>query len=180
MMGIALVYQGKDFNSTNPADLKAAADLLVAAKRTKNCMGFKPGVGGKNDVVAGTAVAAIVYNGDAIQSVTEEPDKLGFVIPNEGSEIWYDSMCIPGKAPNPDAAHKWINWILEPEVGAELSNYNQYATPNQAAEAFITPEDLKNPGIYPTPAIMKKLHFTKDLGKENRIMDEAWTRAKSH
>ena len=180
MMGIALVYQGKDFNSTKPADLKAAADLLVTVKRTKNCMGFKPGVGGKNDVVAGIAVAAIVYNGDAIQSVTEEPDKLGFIIPSEGSEIWYDSMCIPSKAPNPDAAHKWINWLLEPEVGAELSNYNQYATPNAAAEAFITPEDLENPGIYPTPAIMKKLHFTKDLGKENRIMDEAWTRAKSH
>jgi spermidine/putrescine transport system substrate-binding protein len=53
MMGIALVYQGKDFNSTNPKELKAAADLLVATKRTKNCMGFKPGVGGKNDVVAG-------------------------------------------------------------------------------------------------------------------------------
>ena len=88
--------------------------------------------------------------------------------------------CIPSKAPHPDAAHKWINWILEPEVGAELSNYNQFATPNAAAEAFITPEDLENPGIYPTPAIMKKLHFTKDLGKENRIMDEAWTRAKSH
>jgi spermidine/putrescine transport system substrate-binding protein len=180
MMGIALVYQGKDFNSTAPMELKAAADLLVTTKRTKNCMGFKPGVGGKNDVVAGTAVAAIVYNGDAIQSVTEEPEKLGFVIPKEGSEIWYDSMCIPAKAPNPSAAHKWINWILDPQVGAELSNYNQYATPNQAAEPYITPEDLKNPGIYPTPEIMQKLNFTKDLGKDNRIMDEAWTRAKSH
>jgi spermidine/putrescine transport system substrate-binding protein len=179
MMGIALVYLGKDFNSTRPADLKAASDLLVTTKRTKNCMGFKSGVGGKNDVVAGTAVAAIVYNGDAIQSVTEDPEKLAFTIPQEGSEIWLDSMCIPAKAPNPDAAHKWINWILEPEVGAELSNYNQYATPNAAAEAFITPEDLKNPGIYPTPQIMESLHFTKDLGKDNRIMDEAWTRAKT-
>ncbi len=180
MMGISLVYQGKDFNSTNPNDLKAAADLLATTKRTKNCLGFKSGVGGKNDVVAGMAVAAIVYNGDAIQSVTEDPDKLGFLIPEEGSEIWFDSMCIPIKAPNPDAAHKWINWILDPEVGAQLSNYNQYATPNAASEPFITPEDLKNPGIYPTPEIMKKLHFTKFLGKDNRIMDEAWTRAKSH
>jgi spermidine/putrescine transport system substrate-binding protein len=180
MMGIALVYLGKDFNSTQPQDLKAAADLLAATKRTQNCMGFKSGVGGKNEVVAGTAVAAIVYNGDAIQSVTEAPDKLGFTVPAEGSEIWVDSMCIPARAPNADAAHKWINWILEAKVGAELSNYNQYATPNAAAEPFITPEDLKNPGIYPTEEIMKKLHFTKDLGKDNRIMDEAWTRAKSH
>ena len=179
MMGIALLYQGKDFNSTDPMDLKAAADLLVATKRTKNCLGFKSGVGGKNDVVAGTAVAAIVYNGDAIQSVSEDPEHLAFVIPKEGSEIWLDSMCIPSGAPNPEAAHQWINWILEPEVGAELSNYNQYATPNAAAEAFIAPEDLENTGIYPTPEIMRTLHFTKDLGKDNRIMDEAWTRAKS-
>ncbi len=180
MMGIVLVYQGYDFNSTVPKELKAAADLLVTTKRTDKCMGFKPGVGGKNDVVAGTAVAAIVYNGDAIQSVTEDPEHLGFVIPAEGSEIWYDSMCIPSKAPNSDAAHKWINWILDPKVGAELSNYNQYATPNSASEPYITPEDLKNPGIYPTREVMQKLHFTKDLGKDNRIMDQAWTRAKSH
>ena len=179
MMGISLVYQGFDFNSTDPNALKAAADLLVATKRTANCMGFKSGVGGKNDVVAGTAVAAIVYNGDAIQSVSENPDKLGFTVPKEGSEIWMDSMAIPIHAPNPDAAHKWINWILDPKVGAELSNYNQYATPNAAAEPFINPEDLKNPGIYPTPEIMRTLHFTQDLGKENRVMDEAWTRAKS-
>ena len=180
MMGIALLYLGYDFNSTNPQELKAAADLLVQTKKSSDCLGFKPGVGGKNDVVSGTAAAAIVYNGDAIQSVTEAPDKLAFTIPKEGSEIWFDSMCIPAKAPNPDAAHKWINWILDPQVGADLSNYNQFATPNAASMPYITPEDVTNPGIYPTEDIMKTLHFTKDLGKDNRIMDEAWTRAKSH
>ena len=180
MMGIALLYKGYDFNSTKPEELKAAADLLVETKKFESCMGFKPGVGGKNDVVAGTAVAAIVYNGDAIQSVTQDPEKLAFTIPKEGSEIWFDSMCIPAKAPNADAAYKWINWILDPKIGAQLSNYNQFATPNEAAMEFITPEDKDNPGIYPTPEIMKTLHFTKDLGKDNRLMDAAWTRAKSH
>ncbi len=180
MMGIALLYLGYDFNSTDPKELKAAADLLVATKKTKDCMGFKPGVGGKNDVVSGTAAAAIVYNGDAIQSVTQNPGVLAFTIPKEGSEIWFDSMCIPAKAPNPAAAHKWINWILEAKVGADLSNYNQFATPNEAAMPYITAADLKNPGIYPTPDIMKILHFTTDLGKQNRLIDEAWTRAKSH
>jgi spermidine/putrescine transport system substrate-binding protein len=143
-------------------------------------MGFKPGVGGKNDVVSGTVAAAIVYNGDAIQSITDNPDTLAFTVPKEGSEIWYDSMCIPASAPNPEAAHKWINWILDAKVGADLSNYNQFATPNEASMPFITPEDVKNPGIYPTPEIMKTLFFTKDLGKDNRLIDEAWTRAKSH
>jgi spermidine/putrescine transport system substrate-binding protein len=180
MMGISLLYLGHDFNSADPKELKEAADLLVATKKSSKCLGFKPGVGGKNDVVEGTAAMAVVYNGDAIQSVTEHPDVLGFTIPKEGSTIWVDSMCIPAKAPNADAAYKWINWILDPKVGAELSNYNQYATPNAASEPFINPDDLKNPGIYPTPEIMKTLVFVKDLGKANRLMDQAWTRAKAH
>jgi spermidine/putrescine transport system substrate-binding protein len=180
MMGITLLYLGYDFNSTNPKELKAAADLLVETKKRKSCMGFKGGVGGKNDVVAGVASAAIVYNGDAIQAIAEAPEKLGFVVPNEGSEIWLDSMCIPAKAPHVDAAHKWINWILDPKVGASLSNYNHFATPNEAAMPFLNKEDVNNPGVWPTPEIMKTLVFTKDLGKDNRIMDEAWTRAKSH
>ena len=180
MLGIALAYLGYDFNSADPQELKAAADLLVQTKKREACLGFKGGVGGKNDVISGTANAAIVYNGDAIQTVTEEPEKFGFVVPKEGSTVWIDSMCIPAKAPNVDAAHKWINWVLEPKNGADLSNYNQYATPNEAAKPFITKEDLENPGIYPTPEIMKTLHFIKDLGKDNNIVDQAWTRAKSH
>ncbi|MBC8439723.1 MAG: spermidine/putrescine ABC transporter substrate-binding protein [Deltaproteobacteria bacterium] len=180
MLGIALLYLGYDFNSVVPAELKAASDLLIDTKKRSGCLGFKGGVGGKNDVISGVANAAIVYNGDAIQTVSQEPEKFGFIVPDEGSEIWIDSMCIPAKAPNLDAAHKWINWVLEPEVGASLSNYNQYATPNDAAVPFLTKEDLVNPGIWPTPEIMKTLNFVKDLGKDNNMIDQTWTRVKSH
>jgi len=180
MMGITLLYLGYDFNSINPKELKDAADLLIKTKKRGACLGFKGGVGGKNDLIAGVASAAIVYNGDAIQAIAEDPKKLAFVIPKEGSEIWIDSMCIPAKAPNPDAAYKWINWILDPKVGASLSNYNHFATPNDAAKPYLSKEDLANPGVWPTPEIMKKLDFVKDLGKDNRIVDEAWTMVKSH
>jgi spermidine/putrescine transport system substrate-binding protein len=179
-MAMALMYLGYDMNSTNPEEIKKAADLVTAAKNTKNCRGFKPGVGGKNDVAAGSAAMAIVYNGDAMRAISEEPGKLGFVIPKEGGEIWLDLMAIPAKAPNVEAAHKWINWILDPKVGAELSNFNRYATPNEASLPFINAEDRKEDGIYPGPETMKRLHFGKDLGPANRIMDEAWTRIKSH
>jgi len=179
MLGIALCYLGYDYNSVNPKELKAASDLLIKTKKRKSCMGFKGGVGGKNDVVAGVATAAIVYNGDAVRAIAEAPDKLAFTVPKEGSEIWIDNMCIPAKAPHPDVAYKWINWILEPKIGAWLSNYNRYATPNEAAKKFINKKDLNNPAIWPTPDMMKVLHFTKDLGKNMRLIDEAWTRAKS-
>jgi len=180
MLGITLLYLGHDFNTTNPKELKEAADLLVSTKKREACLGFKGGVGGKNDVISGTAAAALVYNGDAVQTVAEDPDTYGFIVPKEGSAIWIDSMCIPAKAPNLDAAHKWINWVLDPKVGASLSNYNHFATPNEAAMPYLSKEDLNNPGVWPTPEIIKTLRFVKDLGKDNKIVDQAWTRAKSH
>jgi spermidine/putrescine transport system substrate-binding protein len=178
-MAVALMYLGYDMNSTNPQEIKKAVELLIATKNSKFSRGFKPGVGGKNDVESGAAAMAIVYNGDAMRSVLADPKKLGFVIPKEGGEIWVDLMAIPAKAPHPDAAHQWINWILDPKVGAKLSNFNRYATPNQASLPYILPKDKASDEIYPGVETMKRLHFSKDLGKDNRLMDEAWTRIKS-
>lgn len=76
---------------------------------------------------------------------------LRYVIPREGSQIWVDNLCIPAKAPHRDLAEKFVNFVLEPQVGARLSNFLQFATPNAAARAFIKPADLKNPAIYPRP-----------------------------
>ena len=135
-------------------------------------------MGGKNKVVAGTAAAAVVYNGDALRAVADDP-RLAFDVPREGSEIWMDSMAIPAKAPHPEAAHKFINYMLQAKVGAQLANYLQYGTPNEAAMEFITPEDRDNPAIYPPDAVMNTLEFTQDLGKDNRLMDEVWTLVKS-
>ncbi len=179
-MNQALLYLGYPMNSTKPEQIKQASELLIKTKNSKGCLGFKTGVGGKNDVVAGTADVAVVFNGDALRDVRENPDKFGFVVPKEGGEFWVDVMAIPAKAPHPDAAHKWINWILEPKIGAELSNYNSYATPNEAALPYITPSDRANPQIYPTPEMNAKLHAITDIGAAMRLYDEAWTRIKSH
>jgi spermidine/putrescine transport system substrate-binding protein len=180
MLGVTLAYLGHDYNSADPKALKAAADLLVQTKKRQECLGFKGGVGGKNDVVSGVAAAAVVYNGDAIKAMAEGAGSIAFTVPREGGTLWIDSMCIPAQAPNPEAAHRWINWILEPEVGAELSNYNRYASPNQAAIPFIAKEDLANPGIWPPEETMGSLHYIKDLGDQNTLIDQIWTMVKSH
>lgn len=181
MMGITLAYLGYDYNSADPKELKAAADLLVKTKKRPDCLGFKGGVGGKNDVVAGVAAAAVVYNGDAIKAISESTDStIAFTVPKEGGTLWIDSMCIPAQAPNPEAAHKWINYVLEPEVGAGLSNYNHYASPNEASLPFIAKEDLENPGVWPPQATLDTLRYVKDLGDQNTIIDQAWTMVKSH
>ncbi len=175
-IGAALKYLGYSLNSTDPKQLKQARDLLLNAK--KRSLGFESGVGGKNKVLAKGAMAAIVYNGDAARGAKEDKDTY-FFVPKEGSEIWVDSMVVLAKAPHRDLAEKFINFILDAEVGAKLSNFNQYATPNKAAKPLITPEDLKNTAIYPTPEILAKLEFLKDPGRQAKLYDEIWTQVKA-
>jgi spermidine/putrescine transport system substrate-binding protein len=178
MIGTALKYMGKSMNTTNKTELKAAADLLIKAKKHKNFLGFEGGVGGKSKVAGGSAAYALVYSGDAYRAMAENAN-LGFVNPKEGAVVWVDNMAIPVKAPNAALAHKFINYILDPKVGAALSNFNHFATPNQASMAFITPADLKNPAVYPDAATLKTLENILDRGKDNRLYSELWKMVKT-
>jgi spermidine/putrescine transport system substrate-binding protein len=177
-IGAALIAQGKSMNTKTPEDLKHAGELILQAKKSPKCLGFDGGVGGKNKVAAGQAVMAIVYNGDAVRAMDEEKN-VGFVLPKEGTEIWDDAMTIPAQAPNPEAAHKFINFILEAKAGAELSNFNRYATPNAASKEFIAEADRKNPAIYPTEEEIKKMQYLEDIGDATRMYDEVWRTVKS-
>lgn len=176
MLGSALKYQGKSVNTTNPAEIEAAGALLIEAKNRSQ--GFEGGVGGKNKVLNREVTAAVVYNGDAVRGMGDDPDTQ-FFVPEEGGVIWVDSMVIPAKAPHRDWAEKFIDYILDAQIGAQLSNFNQYATPNQASRPMIKPEDLANPAIYPTPEMMAKLELIGDVGDASKLYDEIWTRVKS-
>ena len=176
MIGSALRYQGASVNATDKAELMKARDALLDAK--KRSLGFEGGVGGKNKVLSRTVQAAVVYNGDAVRGMAEDPDTEYFV-PDEGGVIWCDNLCIPAKAPNRAMSEKFINFILDAKVGAQLSNFNQYASPNKAAREFITPDDLANSAIYPSEEIMGKLEFIVDVGDAGLLYDEIWTQVKS-
>jgi spermidine/putrescine transport system substrate-binding protein len=176
MIGSALRYKGYSVNSTNPEELLQARTLLLEAK--KRSLGFEGGVGGKNKVLSKTVNAAVVYNGDAVRGMTDDPETEYFV-PDEGGVIWCDNMCIPAKAPHREMSEKFINFILDAKVGARLSNFNQYATPNKAAREFITPDDLNNSAIYPSEEMMGKLEFIIDAGDAAQLYDEIWTQVKS-
>ena len=179
MLGIALRYMGKSVNTLDKGELKALADMMIETKSSKFFAGFNVGTGGRSKVVAGTAIAALVYNGDALRAVADAPEKFAFANPKEGGVIWADNMAIPAGAPHEDYAHTFINWVLDAKNGAALSNWTQYATPNQAAKEFITPADMTNPAIYPSEETMKTLEFINDLGKNNRYYDELWTMIKT-
>jgi spermidine/putrescine transport system substrate-binding protein len=176
MLAAPLKFLGKSLNSVNKADLNAALTLMIDAKNRS--LGFDGGVGARNKVSAGQANYGIAYNGDVVKLQAEDP-KLGFFVPKEGGLIFVDNMSIPAKAPNPELAYKFINFVLDAKIGARLSNYNRYATPNEAAKPFITPADLNNPAIYPPQSVMSKLEFNLDLGVNNNLYDSVWTKIKA-
>ena len=176
LIGAALKYLGYSINSTDMKQLRAARNLLLDTK--KRSVGFIGAVGGKNKVLAKEATAAIVYSGDAVRGMKEDP-QTRYIIPQEGSQIWVDNLAVPAQAPHPEMAEKFLNFILEPQVGARLAQFSQFATPNAAAKALIPAADRQNTAIYPPTEVMNKLEFLGDLGKHSRLYNEIWTQVKS-
>ncbi|MBI2373985.1 MAG: spermidine/putrescine ABC transporter substrate-binding protein [Deltaproteobacteria bacterium] len=179
-MGAALAYLGCSINSTVAEEVKKAGELVLDAKKSSNSLGFEGGVGAKNRVASGLVDFAVVWNGDAIKAMSEDAEgRLGFIFPREGSVLWADVMVITAKGPNPDAAHAFVDHILEPKTGARLSNFNKFATPNQSSMTFINPQDAANPALYPSEEQLGKVQYLRDLGDGTRLYDEVWTAVKA-
>ena len=176
LFGCALKFKGHSLNSTDPKELLEAREVILDAK--KRCAGFDGSVAAKNKVLGKNVRFAIVYSGEAARGMSEDK-ALKYFIPTEGSQIWLDNLAVLGKAPHREMAEKFINFILDAKVGAQLSNFTQFATPNKAAKKFINEADLKNPAIYPPPEVMAKLEFVQDLGAKTRLYDELWTQIKA-
>ena len=150
-----------------------AAEVLIAAK--PNIKVFAPDTG-QDLLISGEVDVAMEWNGDILQ-VMEEDDDLSYVVPEEGSILWEDDMCIPTGGPNPDNAHAWINFILDGAVHGAIADYIKYPCPNAAARAYIPKEDLDNPAIYPSREILERCEVSVYKGEEGESLhEEALTR----
>ena len=179
LIGAALKYQGYSFNSRKKAELEKAEKLIISAKNNRKYSGFDGSVGGKNKILTGDVTAAIVYNGDAIRAMKKDK-RVGFVVPKEGSILWVDVMAVTVGATNWGGAHAFINFILNPKIGAMLSDFNRFATPNAASLPLVRKQDRQDQGIYPSTAVMKKMEFMEDVGKDNELYVKAWKAIKSN
>ena len=176
VLGCGLKYLGFSYNSVGPAELQAVEKLIL--KQKKNIRSFAPD-NGQELLAAGEVVACQEYNGDIAQLMIDDLD-VSYALPAEGSSVWQDCLCIPADAPNPDAALAFINFVLEPEVGKDIAETIQYATPNAAARALMDPRYLDNPAIYPPAEYIAKCEPGLDLGEEgNRLRAEIWSRIKA-
>lgn len=170
---ISLKYLGYSFNSTNPAEIKEAEDLLT--KQKPHIKVFADD-NGQDLLLSGEVDLTMEWNGDILQ-VMEEDDDISYVVPKEGSNVWQDCLCIPGGAPHRENAHKLINYILDAEAGAAIADFIQYATPNEAARKLLSDDYNKNPAIFPSEETLAKCESAIYLGEDaQRLKDEAWTR----
>lgn len=174
-IGAALLYLGHPYNTEEQGHLVEARDLLVDAKHRS--LGFYGSPAARNLLVTGDAVYAVVYSGDAVGAFAED-EPIGYTIPQEGAEVWVDSMAVLTDAPNPELANNFIDFMLRPEIGAQLTNYVWFATPNEAALPYIDEEIKSDPAIMPDEEMMTRLYFSEDI--ENlELYDLIWTQIKS-
>ena len=158
----ALKYLGYSLNTKAPAEIAEAADALIRMK--PKIKAFTPDTG-QDLLIAGEVDVCLEFNGDVLQVIAEDDD-LGYVVPEEGAEIWEDSMCIPKGGPNPDNAHTFINFILTPEVHGSIAAYVQYACPNAAALEFVPEADRDNQALYPPREVLDRCEAAIYKGEE--------------
>jgi putrescine transport system substrate-binding protein len=138
-----------------------------------------------NDLANGDICVALGWSGDILQAADRAAEadngvEVAYVIPKEGAAMWFDMMAIPKDAKHPDNAHLFMNYLMRPEVIADISNYVWYANANKASTPLVDKEILEDPGIYPSAEAASKLYTFKVLPpKVDRVYTRTWTRVKT-
>ncbi|MBF0676683.1 polyamine ABC transporter substrate-binding protein [Pseudomonas sp.] len=182
MLPAMLNYLGLDPNTQNPEDYAKAEAKLAAVRPYVTYFHSSKYV---SDLANGNICMAVGYSGDVFQAAdrAEEAGKgveIAYVIPEEGANLWFDMLAIPADSGNVEAAHRFINYLLEPEVIAQVSDYVGYANPNLKAREFMDPDVLADEAVYPPQDVLDKLYISAELPtKVQRLMTRSWTKVKS-
>lgn len=172
-IAIGLDKLGYSINSTNPDEIAAATNELVQQKQTMDPLYYVDEV--KDKMINGEAALATVWSGDAAYIMSENPD-LKYVIPEEGSNKWFDAMVIPKGSKNKENAEKLINFLTDPENSKQNVDYIGYSTPNKATYEMLDDEVKKS---YPSQDVLDKCEIFVDLGDNLKLYDDAWMNIKT-
>lgn len=179
----ALAYLGKNPNSLDKADLDAASALIKAIHPHVRYFHSSQYM---SDLANGDLCVAMGYSGDVFQaqSRAEEAGKgvvIDYLLPREGAAVWIDVMAIPKDAPNPDAAHAFIAYMLQPAAIAAVSNAVYYANANLEATALLDEAVRDDPTIYPPAEVKTRLFAPSERSdREIRELNRLWTRLKAN
>ena len=182
MLPPAMNFLGIDPNSTDEASFEAAAELLMSVRPYVRYFHSSQYI---TDLANGETCLAVGWSGDVLQAAERAEEagrgvEVGYAIPDEGAALWFDMLVIPADAPNPEGAHAFINFLMEPEIAADITNYVMFPNGNASSNAFIDPEVLNDPTIYPSAEA--KAGFWTLLpydARTDRLATRLWTRVRT-
>ncbi|AHZ70842.1 extracellular solute-binding protein [Pseudomonas mandelii JR-1] len=182
MMPTVLNYMGLNANSTNPEDYKKAEAKLLAVRPYVTYFHSSKYIA---DLANGDICIAIGFSGDMFQAKAraEEAGKgmnIAYSIPKEGGALWFDMLAIPKDAANVKEAHAFINYLLKPEVIAQVSDSVGYANPNPGSDKLMEQSIRTDESVYPPQAVLDKTYVSVELPPNiQRLMTRSWTKVKS-
>ena len=182
VLQLALKYLKLDPNTTRKEDFKAAEDLLVKVRpyiRSFDSVEYMNGLVNKEVCIAMSWSSDYAYARARAKAVGVDVN-LAFTVPKEGANQTFSSLLIPVGAPHPEAAYTFINYILQPEVIAEITNQIFYGNDNLASRPLIEPSILADSALYPTPQVEERLYRSAEVSAATeRIRTRTWTRIKT-
>ncbi|TBN44804.1 polyamine ABC transporter substrate-binding protein [Pseudomonas sp. BGI-2] len=182
MMPAVLNYMGLNANSTNPEDYKKAEAKLLAVRPYVTYFHSSKYIA---DLANGDICIAIGFSGDMFQAKAraEEAGKgmnIAYSIPKEGGALWFDMLAIPKDAANVKEAHAFINYLLKPEVIAQVSDSVGYANPNPGSDKLMEQSIRTDESVYPPQAVLDKTYVSVELPPNiQRLMTRSWTKVKT-
>jgi putrescine transport system substrate-binding protein len=178
----ALHYLGLDPNSTKPDDLDRAAQVMQKIRPSVRKFHSSEYL---NALASGEICFVVGWSGDIKQSRNRALEakngvEIGYAIPKEGAQMWFDNLAIPKDAPHPAEAYAFINFMLDPKVAAKNSDVIAYANGNLASQKLIDKKVLDDPAVYPDAATMAKLYIvTAREPRAQRLINRIWTKIKT-
>ncbi|MEK1834360.1 polyamine ABC transporter substrate-binding protein [Pseudomonas sp. NPDC089918] len=182
MMPTVLNYMGLNANSTNPEDYKKAEAKLLAVRPYVTYFHSSKYIA---DLANGDICVAIGFSGDMFQAKARAAEagkgmNIAYSIPKEGGALWFDMLAIPKDAANAKEAHAFINYLLKPEVIAQVSNSVGYANPNPGSDKLMEQSIRTDASVYPPQAVLDKTYVSIELPPNiQRLMTRSWTKVKS-
>ena len=176
VLGAALKTLGYSVNSTDPAQIREAAEVAMNWK--KNAAKFD-NEQYKNGLASGEFKLVMGYTGDMMQVQEEDNDDIEIVIPKEGTTLSVDMLVIPANSQNPDLAHAFINFVHDPANAAANTEFIYYLCPNTPSYELIDEEVRSNPVVFPDHEIMQRSEMIQDVGDAITMYNDYWEKIKS-
>ena len=176
VFGVALRSLGYSLNSRDPRIIREARDKLI---KQKSLVKIYTSEHFDQLLVSGEVVLAHAWGGPVARAMRERP-QIQYVVPQEGGTIWTDCLAVLESSGRKELAMKFINYLLETDVGVATSNRLMFASSNRLVKDRVREDIRENPAIYPPLSILTKMEWMTDVDEAIRYYDRAWTEVKVH